>query len=339
MKKALIWLALFGLVSLLVVPLASAERKTELNGWVLTLPDKNKPLKDIEIPVVYMNISHPFAGLIKQGVDAAAKEYGVKAYITGPTDWATDSQVNVIENLIAKKVDAMSIAVLDIPGMTPVIQKALKAGIPVTCFNVDAPESGRLSFTGEDLFKAGAATAETLVKHMGPKGKIMVSCVALSAVWSLKREEGVMSVLNKYPDIEIVDRVNARGDEQAQYAAMENSLMAHPDINGMISFGGTQFIFARVLENKGIGNLDSDKPIYNAGHDLFEEKLTQIKNGWATAAFGQNPYEQGYQAVKQLVEFMTKDVKPYDIDTGVIEVDKSNVDKFLKDLADGKPVG
>ncbi|MGD8292183.1 MAG: hypothetical protein PVF37_10790, partial [Desulfobacterales bacterium] len=61
MKKALFWLALFGLVSLLVVPFASAERKTELNGWVLTLPDKNKPLKDIEIPVVYMNIAHPFA--------------------------------------------------------------------------------------------------------------------------------------------------------------------------------------------------------------------------------------------------------------------------------------
>ena len=36
---------------------------------------------------------------------------------------------------------------------------------------------------------------------------------------------------------------------------------------------------------------------------------------------------------------MTKEVKPYDIDTGVIEVNKSNVDKFLKDLADGKPVG
>ena len=339
MRRVLLCLFIVMLSSFFIVSPGFAERKVELKGHTLILPDKDKPLKKIEIPVVYMNIAHPFAGLIKQGVDAAAKEFGVNAYITGPTDWATDSQVNVIENLIAKKVDAVSIAVLDIPGMTPVIQKALQAGIPVTCFNVDAPESGRLSFTGEDLFKAGAATAEALAKLMGPKGKIMVSCVDLSAVWSIKREEGVMSVLKNYPEIEIVDRVNARGDEQAQYAAMENSLMAHPDLTGMVSFGGTQFIFARVLENRGMGSLNSDKPIYNTGHDLYEEKLMQIKNGWATAAFGQNPYEQGYQAVKQLVEFITKGTEPYDIDTGVVEVNKSNVDKYLKMLEDGEPVG
>jgi ribose transport system substrate-binding protein len=245
----------------------------------------------------------------------------------------------VIENMIAKKVDAISIAVLDIPGMTPIIQKAMNAGIPVTCFNVDAPESGRLGFVGEDLFVAGAATAKTLIKHMGTKGKINVHSVALGAIWSIKREEGVMSVLKDYPDIEIVDRLNCSGDEQAQYAALENSLLAHPELTGAISFGGTQFVFSRLLEAKGIGNAKSKKPIYNTGHDLYEEKLIQIQNGWSTAAFGQNPYEQGYQAVKQLVELLVDGKVPTVIDTGVIEVDSSNVDKYLQMLYDGEPVG
>ena len=70
----------------------------------LTHAEKKDP-KDLEIAVVYMNITVPFAGLIKQGVDAAAEEFGIKAYMTGATDWSTDSQYRVIEDLITKGVE------------------------------------------------------------------------------------------------------------------------------------------------------------------------------------------------------------------------------------------
>ena len=159
---------------------------------------------------------------------------------------------------------------------------------------------------GEDLFLAGAATAESVVGKMGPKGKVIVSSVAIGAIWSRKRQDGVMSVLNKYPDIKIVDTVNAEGDEQSAYAALENSFIAHPDVTGHISFGGTDYLWGRLMENKKVGNADSKKPIWSSGHDLYEEKLIQIKNGWTTTAYGQNPYKQGYEAVKQLYEFLTK---------------------------------
>ena len=310
-----------------------------IGNYEFVVPDKDP--KDIEIAVVYMNVTHPFCGFIKQGVDAAAEEFGVNAYLTGATDWATEAQYQVIEDLISKGVDGISIAVLDIPGLTPIIQEALEAGIPTTCFNVDAPESGRLSFTGEDLYKAGEATVESLVEYMGEEGKVLITSVALQAIWSQKRELGARSVLQNYPGIEIVGLVNAGGDEQTAYATLENALLANPDIDGMISLGGTQVLWARLLKNKGMGNLDSDSPIYNTGHDLYEEKLVQIQEGWATVAFGQNPYEQGYQAVKQLYDFLTTgDSSSFvDIDTGVFRVDKSNVDDVLEALYAGEPVG
>jgi ABC-type sugar transport system substrate-binding protein len=345
MKRRWMWVLLAVVVILPVIYAGGggkAEKKVKIvktGEWELKVPDKD-PAK-LEIPVVYMNITHPFAGLIKQGVDAAAKEFSCNAYITGATDWSTEAQYRVIEDLITKGVDGMSIAVLDIPGLTPVIQKSLGAGVPTTCFNVDAPESGRLSFTGEDLYLAGAETARSLVEYMGESGKIIISSVAVNAIWSQKREMGARSVLQKYPGIEVVELINAAGDEQTAYATLENALLAHPDINGMLSCGGTQVLWARLLKNKGIGNLDSAKPIYNTGHDLYEEKLLQIKEGWATVSFGQNPFEQGYQAVKQIYEFLTTGDKAKfrDIDTGVFRVDKSNVDKVLQMLYDGEPIG
>jgi ABC-type sugar transport system substrate-binding protein len=298
-----------------------------------------KAVKDLEIAVVYMNITNPFASFIKGGVDQATKELGINSYMTGATDWATESQYKVIEDLIAKKVDGISIAVLDIPGLTPIIKKGLDAGIPITCFNVDAPDSGRLGFVGEDLFLAGAETAKTLIEYMGDEGEIIVSSVAIGAIWSIKREEGVMSVLKNYPKIKIVDRINADGSEQQAYAALENALLAHPNIRGHVSFGGTQYLWGRLLANKNIGNMKSAKPIYCTGHDLHEEKLNQIKDGWSTAAFGQDPHKQGYLAVKQLYELIVNKVKPTVVDTGVIRVDAKNVDVYLKKLADGEPVG
>jgi ABC-type sugar transport system substrate-binding protein len=315
----------------------AAPKTVTVNGYNFKLTNK-KP-KDIEIAVVYMNVTIPFAQFIKSGVDAAAKEFGVKAYMTGPTEWGTEPEIKVVEDLITKKVDGISVAVLDIPGMTPIIQKGLKAGIPVTCNNVDAPDSGRLGFVGEDLFLAGAATAKSVVGKMGTKGKVSVSSVAIGAIWSIKRQDGVMSVLNKYPGIQIVDTINAEGDEQSAYAALENSFIAHPDISGHISFGGTDYLWGRLMENKKVGNASSKKPIYSSGHDLYEEKLLQIKAGWTTTAYGQNPYKQGYEAVKQLFEFVTKGTLPTVIDTGIVEVNQQNVDTWLQKIKDGEPVG
>jgi ABC-type sugar transport system substrate-binding protein len=315
----------------------AAPKTVTMNGYTFKLTDK-KP-KDIEIAVVYMNVTIPFAQFIKAGVDAAAKEFGVKAYMTGPTEWGTEPEIKVVEDLITKKVDGISMAVLDIPGLTPVIQKGLKAGIPITCNNVDAPDSGRLGFVGEDLFLAGAATAKSVVGKMGTKGKVIVSSVAIGAIWSIKRQDGVMSVLNKYPGIQIVDTINAEGDEQSAYAALENSFIAHPDISGHISFGGTDYLWGRLMENKKVGNSASAKPIYSSGHDLYEEKLLQIKAGWTTTAYGQNPYKQGYEAVKQLFLFVTKGTKPTVIDTGIVEVNQQNVDTWLQKIKDGEPVG
>lgn len=324
------------------VPAAAAatEKTVLVNGVPFKVPvgkDKSK----IEIPVVYMNITTPFAQSIKQGVDAAAKEFGVNGYMTGPTDWSTEAQIAVIENLLAKNVDGISIAILDIPGLTPMVQKSIEKQIPVTCFNVDAPESGRLSFVGEDLFKAGEEVGNALVEYMGENGTVLISTEAIDAIWSQKREAGTRAALAKYPGIKVLPTLNCTSDQQKSYATLENALLANPDVTGHCSCGGTCFVFSKLLKDKNIGNRDSAKPIWNTGHDLREEKVIQIQEGWSTAQFGQNPYKQGYEAVKQLAQFLTTGEPGsfQEIDTGVFRVDEKNADEVLKRIEAGEPIG
>ena len=305
--------------------------------------DTTKDKKDLEIAVVYMNTTAPFAQSIKQGVDAGAAEFGVNAYMTGKETWDTSAEIDVVQNLITKGVDGIAVAVMDEPGMTPIIQEALKSGIPCITFNVDAPDSGRLGFVGENLYDAGAATAKDVAEAMGGKGKVLISSVAQSATWSRQRQDGVEDTLKEYPEIEIVQVVDCPGSEQEQYGALENALLANSDISGHISLGGTAYVFARVLKQNDMGNIDSDSPIYNSGHDLSpaDEVLQQIKDGWDYSMYTQVPYQQGYEAVKMLANFLTSGdpASFYVLDSKIEQVTRANMDKYFEMLEKGEPVG
>ena len=253
----------------------------DVNGYQLNVPDKD-PSK-LEIACVYMNVTTPFAQYLKMGVDKGAGEFGVNAYMIAPTDWSTENEVKLVEDLISKGVDGLAIAVLDIPALTPVIQKALEAGIPTICWNVDAADSGRLGFVGEDLYKAGQAVGQSLVDAMGETGTVLITTEAINAEFSKQREAGTRNILEKYPNIIVLDTLNAAGDQQQMYSIIEAAMKANPEITGVASCGGTCFVLSKYLQDNNIGNMNSDKPIYNTGHDLREEKVVQIKEGWSTA--------------------------------------------------------
>ncbi|MDR0519631.1 MAG: sugar ABC transporter substrate-binding protein [Clostridiales Family XIII bacterium] len=313
----------------------------DFGGYSLKIPDKDP--KDIEIAVVYMNTTVPFAQAIKQGVDQGAAEFGVNAYMTGKETWDTALEIDVVQNLITKGVDGLAVAVMDEPGMTPIIQEALKAGIPTVTFNVDAPDSGRLGFVGENLKTAGVETAKDVAEAMGGKGKVLISSVAQSSTWSRQRQDGVEEVFAQYPDIEIVQVVDCPGSDQDVYGTLENALLANQDINGHVSLGGTAYIFARVMKQNDIGNIDSDKPIYVSGHDLTpaDEVLGQIKDGWLYSMYTQQPSNQGYQVVKMLANFLsTGETDVFEVmDSEIKSVSRDNYEEYVEMLEAGEPVG
>jgi len=323
-------------------PAGGGTESVTINGYTFEV-DLSKDPSQLEIAVVYMNTTAPFAQAIKMGVDAAGEQYGANAYMTGKETWDTAAEIDVVQNLITKGVDGISIAVMDEPGMTPIIQESLVNGIPITTFNVDAPDSGRLGFVGENLFDAGAATAKDVAEAMGGSGKVLVSSVAQSSTWSRQRQDGVESVFAQYPDIEIVQVVDCPGSEQEQYGVLENALLANPDISGKVSLGGTGYVFARVMIENNMGNIDSANPIYVSGHDLTpaREVLDQINEGWLYSMYTQNPYNQGFLAVEMLYKFLTSaDPASFSVvDSEITAVTRANVDKYYQDLEDDLPVG
>src|SRR5664280_2127778 len=95
-----------------------------------TTPDTTTPAKQLTFVMVPKGV-HPYYIPCYQGfVDAGAK-YGIKVEEAVPQKFEVPLQVQVIEDLIAQKVDGIAISANDDAGLVPVIAQATKAGIKV----------------------------------------------------------------------------------------------------------------------------------------------------------------------------------------------------------------
>jgi len=289
----------------------------------------------ITITVVYHDTGIEFGQVIKSGAMAAAKEFGANVNWVGPIGINVDEQVNFIENAITAGVDGLAISNVNAEALNPMIDKAMDAGIPVVTFNSEAPGSKRLAFYGQDLKQSGYVQGQILAEYMKGKGKVIITSGDASASWSQDREAGVRKALAEYPDIEIVQVVSTGWEEQQMYAAIENALLANPDLGGLATLGApTTMAGGRALLRSG----RFDK-VMHVGHDFMPETLDNIKAGATKATLSQNPYMQGYLPVKNLYLYITTGVKLKSEDTGIVRCDASNVDTYLQKLEDGEPIG
>jgi simple sugar transport system substrate-binding protein/ribose transport system substrate-binding protein len=275
--------------------------------------------------VSYHDVSNEFAPLLRAGVEQAAADLGVDAQFVGPVGADAEAQIAEIESLIEKGVDGLAISSVSTDALAPVIDRAIDMGIPVVTFNTDNPESKRLAFAGQDLVASGYAAAQELAKRINGEGKVLILTLDAAAQWSIDRETGARNGLAEYPGIEVLGTINTGTEPQEIYAAVENALLAYPDVTAILSLECCSHpVAGEVLEREGLVG-----QITMVGFDELPQTLEFIKEGVTAASVTQAPERQGYEAVNLLVEFLSG--KPIaTIDTGIGVIDPSNVDEFLK---------
>ncbi len=193
--------------------------------------DSGKPL---DIYVSYHDVSNEFAPFIKSGVQKAGAEDKVNAVFIGPTGANADNQISEIETLMGK-MDGLAISSVSSDALGPIIDRVLKAGIPVVTFNTDNPNSKRLAFAGQDLVQSGREAGKLIGDTLDGKGKVLITTIDAAAQWSLDREKGAREGLKAFPGIDVVSTLNTGTDPQKIYAAIENAMLANPSITGVLS--------------------------------------------------------------------------------------------------------
>src|SRR6202789_2976232 len=314
------------LAAALSLPTLSTAAETKLGDFPLAdrikaKVDSGKPLN---IYVSYHDVSNEFAPFMKAGVEKAAAADKVDAKFIGPVGANADGQISEIETLMGT-MDGLAISSVSNDALAPVIDRVLKAGIPVVTFNTDNPNSKRLAFAGQDLVQSGREAGKLMGNVLDGKGKVMITTIDAAAQWSLDREKGAREGLKAFPGIQVVNTLNTGTDPQKIYSAIENAMLADPSVTGILSLEccSTPAAGTWVQRNKKTG------VIKVVGFDLLDQTVQLVQSGDVQATIDQAPEKQGFEAVDLLVQFLNG--KPIEsVDTGVGIYTKENIDKVAK---------
>jgi ribose transport system substrate-binding protein len=265
-------------------------------------------------------------GAFKKAEELTATGANVEVLYVGSVASDMAEQARVVEDVIAKGVDAIGISCNDPTGCEDPINKAVAAGIPVMAWDADSPKSKRFTYLGVDNYQGGKAAADLLVRFMGEKGKVAMLTGVPGAFNLEERMRGFKDVVAGYPGIEIVATVYCNDDINLGVQVVEETMQAHPDLNGWF-FVGLWPLFAERGSMPLWEDAALNKGMVTITFDTLEVELGFLKDGYVQGLVGQKYWGWGYDTVQMIYDYITKGKKFESwTDSGMDIVTKCNVD-------------
>lgn len=277
--------------------------------------------------------SNPVFQAALKGAEAAAKDYSAKG-VEIKIDWRTPNeedaqkQADYIEQLVNARVDGISISCSDASKVTNAINDAVAAGIPVMCFDSDAPKSKRFAYFGVDDEQTGSRVMEELDKALGgQKGRIAILAGNQTAPNLQARVRGVMKKAK-----ELGYSVNPSKDvfyhkETPQDAAnkMEEVQNNNPEIVGWALVGGWPLFTDSLLK------MEPGK-VKIVSVDALPAELPYIEKGVAQKLLAQRVFDWGTKSVELLLaKVQGKKVDERNI-SELVSVTKENLTEWANTL-------
>jgi len=239
-------------------------------------------------------------------------------------------QTRMMDDLVAAGVAGIMVSAVDPKTMGDALNR-IGGQVALFTTDSDAPNSKRIAYIGSSNTDAGKQAGQLMVKAMPNGGKCMGFVGLPGADNARERIEGVKETI-KGTKIELVD---VRADDIDQTRAkrnVEDTITAHPEINCMVGFYSynTPRIYEALKEAGKLGKVTI------IGFDEDAITLGGVKEGTIVGTVVQQPYEWGYQGMKDMAKFLEGDKsfipanKLIIIPTKII--DKSNVDAFWTEL-------
>ena len=188
-----------------------------------------------EIAVVAKVTGIPWFNRMETGVNEAAKKLDVNAYQTGPSTPDPAQQVKVIEDLIAKNVNAIIV----VPNDATVLKKARDKGIVVLTHESPDQQIGQWDIETIDSEKYAQANVDELAKDMGGKGGYAIYVgsltVPLHNAWA---DYAIKYQKEKYPEMfEVTTRLPVAESIDKSYSTTLDLMKTYPQMKGIIGFG------------------------------------------------------------------------------------------------------
>ena len=178
--------------------------------------------------------SNPFFGTEQIIAEKVGTELGYEVKCFSHDDDAA-KQLELFEAAITDKAAAIICDNAGADASIEAIQKAYDAGIPTFLIDREINQTGlAVSQIVADNAQGAAAIAEVWVEAMEYEGKYAELLGLESDTNCHVRSENYHSVIDEYPDLEMVAQQSANWDQTEAYEKTEAILQANPEITGII---------------------------------------------------------------------------------------------------------
>jgi ribose transport system substrate-binding protein len=281
--------------------------------------------------LVPKNMNNPFFDQARDGCKKAEKELNgaIECVYIGPGEHGGgEEQVQVINDLIAKKVDGIAVSPANAAAIGKALEVAKKAGIPVLTWDSDLlakDKALRAAYVGTYNYDIGTNLAK-LVQQIKPKGgTICIQSGGAAAANHNERMQGIRDTLSgaksaSAPGARLSGQngwtevagcpLYTNDDFPLSVQQMEDTLGKNPKLDAFVPTGGfPQFIpqaYRKVAEKHKARIDDGSLALVVA--DTLPAQMDLLKAGLSKGQVGQRPFEMGYKTMLFLKEM--KDGKP-----------------------------
>jgi galactofuranose transport system substrate-binding protein len=307
--------AIFLAAALLISPLAGCAKKKDRIVVGFSQMENNNPWRIAE------------TNSLKE---EAAKRGDKYELVVTDAQGQTSKQVSDVEDLIARRVDAIFLAPREYEGLAPALQAAREANIPV--FLIDREAAGTagqdyVAFLGSNFVEQGRRAAEWLIKQTnGTAGIVELTGTAGSSV-ARDRSQGFMDAISKHPGMKIIASQTGDFSRAAGQRVMENIIQAKgPEITAVYAHNDEMALGA-IQALKAAGR-SPGKGVIIVSVDGEKAALEAIMNGDLNATVESNP-RFGPLAFNTLEKYLNKEQVPSKIILEDRFFDASNAGQFV----------
>lgn len=261
--------------------------------------------KDYEIVVIVKLGGIAWFNIMGDGVVAAGKEFGVKAYLDGPAEADAALQVQMVEDYINKGVDAIVCVPNDAAALEPAFRKARNAGIVVITNESPGQPGADWDYEMLNTQQFAKTVIDMIAEKTNAKGEYVMYVGGLTVPLHNRLSDAAVEYQKAtYPGMkEVTDHFPVAESIQASFTATKDVLKAYPDLSAVIGWGSQGPIGAA----EAVRDEERAGEIIVTGLAVPNQAADYLEDGSLTVGYLWNPYDAGYFGVYAALACMQGD--------------------------------
>jgi rhamnose transport system substrate-binding protein len=309
-------------------------------------PPTPAPSTGVRLGLIVKTLGTLVYDAVRDGGLEAAKEFdNVELIYAGPVKGTAQEQIELVETMVAQRVQGIMISAVDANALLPACKKALLRGVRVVSFEAPVAPGGRLFHLDPcDAASVGVRGLQLIAETLNDEGEVAVLSPA-SGQGRLRqmKEEWVKA---KYARLKLVDVAETTDTTETNLNTARDLIAKHSKLGGIIGLTPTATAAAATAS----GATGGAAKVLVSGIGFPSELQASEQAGVIDTFATWNPVDLGYCVTHMLAQIVigkVTDTKDTSIQAGrigevklghdgtavlgdLIVIDKTNIERYAK---------